>query len=88
MKTMSETVKTLIERQMNIVALESQAYAMLQDQQKSYLDIAMVVPEASQIFTGVTMMAAHKNMELECHQKVLEALKRLYKDVKEVEESN
>ena len=88
MKTMSETVKTLIERQMNLVALEAQAYAMLQDQQKSYLEIAMVIPEAGQILSGITMMAAHKNMELECHQKVLEALKRLHKDVKDVEDSN
>ena len=88
MKTMSETVKALIERQMNLVALESQAHAMLQEQQKSYLEIAMVIPEAGQIFSGVTMMAAHKSMELECHQKVLEALKRLYKDVKDVEDSN
>lgn len=88
MKTMSENVKTLIERQMNIVALESQAHAMLQEQQKSYFEIAMVIPEAGQILTGVTMMAAHKNMELECHQKVLEALKQLYKNIKDVEDSN
>lgn len=88
MKAMSETVKSLIERQMNIVALESQAYAMLQEQQKSYLEITMCIPEAGQILTGLIMMGAHKSAEVECHQKVLEALKKLYKDVKEVEDSD
>ena len=87
MDKMSTTVKTLIDRQMTLVALEAQAHSMLQEQQKAYLEMAMIIPEAGTILSGITMMAAHKSMELDCHQKVLEALKRLYKDVKEVEDA-